>query len=94
MGDNEISEIFAYLSKEGEVSSEKVKQIFSTVFREAKPLPSMPPSFSKQEFEQAFTRASQPERIDEELLYLFYHLDKDKYSLPHLGKASWCLKIL
>jgi hypothetical protein len=33
MGDNEISEIFAYLSKEGEVSSEKVKQIFSAVFR-------------------------------------------------------------
>ncbi len=60
MGDNEISEIFAYLSKEGEVSSEKVKQIFSAVFREAKPLPSLPASFSKQEFEQAFTRASQP----------------------------------
>lgn len=38
----------------------------------------MPAVLTKQDFEAAFARASQPERIDEELLYLFYHLDKDK----------------
>ena len=79
MSDNEVNEMFAYLSKEGEVTAERVRALFSAIFREAKPIPSMPAIISKQDFEQAFTRASQPERIDEELLYLFYHLDKDKY---------------
>jgi hypothetical protein len=47
----------------------------------------MPAVLTKQDFEQAFVRASQPERIDEELLYLFYHLDKDKYSSPHAERG-------
>jgi hypothetical protein len=79
--------MFAYLSKEGEVSSEKVKQLFTAIFREAKPLPSLPTILTKQDFEQAFSKASQPERIDEELLYLFYHLDRDKYFWNHLERA-------
>lgn len=90
MSDNEVNEMFAYLSKEGEVSSERVRQLFAAIFREAKALPSMPAVLTKQDFEQAFARASQPERIDEELLYLFYHLDKDKYCWSHAGRATSC----
>jgi hypothetical protein len=79
--------MFAYLSKDGEVSSDKVRQLFGAIFREAKPLPSMPAFLTKQDFELAFSRASQPERIDEELLYLFYHLDKDKYLNDNVGRV-------
>jgi hypothetical protein len=78
MSDNEINEMFAYLSKEGEVPIERVKQLFTTIYREAKPLPSLPPTLSKQDFEQAFQRATNADKLDEELLYLFYHLDRDK----------------
>jgi hypothetical protein len=92
MSDNEVNEMFAYLSKEGEVSAERVRQLFAAIFREAKPLPSMPALLTKQDFEQAFARGSQPERIEEELLYLFYHLDKDKLCVFNSGRATWCLK--
>ncbi len=70
--------MFAYLSKEGEVSSERVRQLFCAVFREAKPAPSLPASLSRGEFEAAWVRASEGEGVEEELLYLFYHLDRDK----------------
>jgi hypothetical protein len=79
VSENEVSEMMNYLGGNSEVSGEKVRQAFSAVYKEAKPLPPMAASFSREDFESALQRATQPERVEEELLYLFFQLDKDRY---------------
>ena len=76
MSDNEVKEMFGYLSKDQEASLEKVKLIFQAVYREGKPLSGLPPALSRADFDADFQKATQPERVDEELLYLFYQLDR------------------
>lgn len=78
VSENEVSEMLSYLGGDSEVPADRVKQVFTAVYKEAKPLPAMGPSFSRQDFEGALGRATQPERVEEELLYLFYHLDREK----------------
>ena len=50
MSDNEVKEMFGYLSKENEVSIDKVKHIFSSVYKEAKPLSCLPSTLTKNDF--------------------------------------------
>ena len=50
MSDNEVKELFGYLSKEGEVSADKVKQLFSSVYREAKPVGPASGTVSRSDF--------------------------------------------
>lgn len=65
MSDNEVNEMFAYLSKDNEVPIEKVRHLFGLIYKEAKPLPSLPAVLTKQDFEQAFVKVTQSESIDE-----------------------------
>ena len=84
VSDNEVNEMLSYLSKDPEVPSEKVKQVFSSVYKEAKAVPSLPATLTRADFEAALQKATQPERLEEELLYLFYNLDREKkgYLVP------------
>ena len=78
MGDNEVKELFGYLSKDGEVSADRVKQLFTSIYREAKPAGPMAGTVTRNEFESAYAKATQADKIDDELLYLFYNLDREK----------------
>lgn len=92
VSENEVSEMFGYLSTQEEVSTEKVKQVFGAVYREAKPNPSLPSTLSRQDFEAALQKVTQAHKIEEELLYLFYQLDRDKYLLSQVGRVTCCRK--
>ena len=65
MSDNEVKEMFGYLTKDQDVSSDKLKTIFQSVYKDAKPTSSLPASLSKADFETAFQKVTQPERVDE-----------------------------
>ena len=50
MSDNEVKEMFGYLTKEQEVPLEKVKNIFQTVYKDAKPISALPSTLTKADF--------------------------------------------
>ena len=76
MSDNEVKELFGYLSKDNEVNSDRIKQLFCSIYKEAKPVGQISGTVTRNDFESAFAKATQPDKIDDELLYLFYNLDR------------------
>ena len=74
---NEVNEIFSFLAKGGEITGEKLTQIYQEIYHE-KPEIIPPKSISKEEFQIKLGNALKQPEIDDELLYLFYQLDREK----------------
>ena len=72
---NEVNEIFSFLSKGGEISGEKLSQIYGEIYHK-KPELNPPKFIPKAEFEEKLSEALKQTNVDEELLNLFYNLDR------------------
>lgn len=65
------------MSSNGEVSSEKVTEIHNKIYREPVEKVHLQ-SICKVEFEKKLKESMEQENLEEELLYLFYNLDREK----------------
>ncbi len=78
---NEINEIFSYLAKNNEIPGDRLAHIHNSIYgapaqtdKGAPPAKSLPTA----EFEARLSECLGSKNINEELLYLFYSLDREK----------------
>ena len=80
MSDSEINELFTYLAEKqsNEIKGQKMKEIFTTIFKESNPICSDGHSLKKDESSEVYKKTIRSQNVEDDLLFLFYHLDKEK----------------